>query len=293
MSACSEAMLTIAPPFAAFIAGRTARAASQADLRSTAKTFRPALLTRPLTGPNILAPASSARSISEARRTSPAVNETRLSAAGAARSSRPADSSRSMIETRAPSASALAAIAAPMPRAPPVTSTWRPSMRPATGAFPCSPSGQRLAANPPFDQRLQDDRDHDDESEGELGVEGVDARRDNAGVDRADDVGGDERADDRSRPAEHRRAAEEDGGDGVEQEAVAGGRPEIIAVNRGHEPGEDGGHPDQDESARLHGHRVDAHQPRAGRIVADQEHMRAEAGPVEQDPEDDEQDDHP
>src|SRR5271166_2714308 len=53
---------------------------------------------------------------------------------------------------------------------------------------PRSPSGQRLAADAPFDERLQDDRDHDDEAEGELGVEGVDAGRNDAGVDCADDV---------------------------------------------------------------------------------------------------------
>src|SRR5271167_467368 len=156
-----------------------------------------------------------------------------------------------------------------------------------------SPSGQRLAADAPFDERLQDDRDHDDEPKSELGIEGVNARRDDAGVDCADDIGGDESADDRASAAEHRRAAEEDRGDGVEQKAVAGGRPEIIAVDRGHEPREDGRHADEHESARLHRHGVDAHQPGAGRIIADQEHMGAEAGPVEQDPEDDENGDHP
>ena len=160
---------------------------------------------------------------------------------------------------------------------------------------PClqSPSGQRLAADAPFDERLQDDRDHDDEPKSELGVEGVDAGRDDAGVDRADDVGGDERADDRAGAAEHRRAAEEDRRDGVEEKAVARRRPEIIAVDRGHEPGEDRGDADEHEGARLHRHGVDAHQPGAGRIVADQEHMGAEAGAVEQDPEDDENGDHP
>src|SRR5208337_189514 len=76
-------------------------------------------------------------------------------------------------------------------------------------------SGQRLPADAPVDQGLQHDRDDDDQAEGELGVEGVDAGRHDAGVDRADDERGDEGADDRARAAEHRRAAEEDRGDGV------------------------------------------------------------------------------
>src|SRR5579871_5050380 len=78
-----------------------------------------------------------------------------------------------------------------------------------------SPSGQRLAADTPLDERLQDDRDHDDKPESKLGVEGVDSGRDDAGVDRADNVGGDERADDRAGAAEHRGPAEEDRRDGV------------------------------------------------------------------------------
>ena len=40
---------------------------------------------------------------------------------------------------------------------------------------PKSPSGQRLPPDASVDQRLQDDRDHDHEAEGELGVERVDA----------------------------------------------------------------------------------------------------------------------
>src|SRR5271170_5395278 len=126
--------------------------------------------------------------MSDASRTSPAVNEARFPAPSARRSSRPAASSRSMIDTRAPSASALAAIAAPMPRAPPVTRTCCPSIRPSIGSpAPKSPPGQRLAADTPFDERLQDDRDHDDQPKRELRIKGVDAGRDDAGVDRSDD----------------------------------------------------------------------------------------------------------
>ena len=97
----------------------------------------------------------------------------------------------------------------------------------------------------------------------------------------------------RAGAAEDRGAAEEDRGDGVEQEPVAGRRPEIVAVERGHQAGEDRHHPDQHEGAGLHRDHVDAHQPGAGRVVADEEDMGAEAGAVEQHPEHDGEEDHP
>ena len=52
-------------------------------------------------------------------------------------------------------------------------------------------------------------------------------------------------------------------------------------------PGEHRQDADQHEGARLHLDRIDAHQPGAGRIVADQEHMGAKARAVEQDPQHD------
>src|SRR5580704_17009906 len=66
-----------------------------------------------------------------------------------------------------------------------------------------SPPGQRLAPDAPLDDGLKHDRNHDHEPEAELGVEGVDAGGNDAGVDRADDVGGDEGAHDRAGPSEH------------------------------------------------------------------------------------------
>ena len=126
-----------------------------------------------------------------------------------------------------------------------------------------------------------------------MGVEGVDAGRDDAGVDRADDERGDEGADHRAGAAEHRSAAEEHRGDGVEQRTVAGARPEIIAVDRAQQPAEHGGDADQHERLDLDPPGVDAHQPRARLVVADQEHMRAEPGAVEQHPFDDQDADHP
>ena len=59
------------------------------------------------------------------------------------------------------------------------------------------------------------------------------------------------------------------------------------------QPAEHGGDADQHERLDLDPPGVDAHQPRARLVVADQEHMRAEPGAVEQQPFDDQDADHP
>src|SRR5579884_926328 len=73
--------------------------------------------------------------MSAAARTSPGAKP-RRSAPRRASSARPSSSSRSMNETLAPSAKAFSTIAAPMPRAPPVTKTCWPSRRPAKASLP-------------------------------------------------------------------------------------------------------------------------------------------------------------
>src|SRR5271167_1827750 len=126
-----------------------------------------------------------------------------------------------------------------------------------------SPTGQRLAADAPVDQDLQHDRDDDHETEGQLGVERVDARRHDASVDRTDDERCDKGPDHGPGAAKYRRAAEEDRRDGIEERPFACGRPEIIAVDRAHEAAEDGSDADQHEGLDLHPRDIDAHEARA------------------------------
>src|SRR5437588_1237777 len=171
--------------------------------------------------------------MSAALRTSPTPKTRRPSPALRLRTRAfPPASSTSMNETRASSSRHFSTMAAPIPLLPPVTKTCSFVSRP--GIRSSLPPRDRLAANAPVDDRLENNRNHDHKSEGKLGIERVDAGGHDAGIDRADDVGGDERSEDAAGSAEHRCSTEEHRGDGIEEEAVASRRPEIIADERCH-----------------------------------------------------------
>src|SRR5437764_6535807 len=114
----------------------------------------------------------------------------------------PPASSMSMNETRASSLRHFSTMAAPIPLLPPVTRICSSANRPGIGSS-LAP-GDRLPADVAVDDRLEDNRNDDHQSESELGVERIDAGGHDAGIDRTDDVGGDERSEDAAGSAEHR-----------------------------------------------------------------------------------------
>ncbi len=117
------------------------------------------------------------------------------------------------------------------------------------------------------------------------------ARGDDAGIDRADDERGDEGPENGARAAKDGRAAEEDRGEGVQELAFGHGGPEVRDVEALDQARQGREAADDDEGQGLDPVDGDAHEPRAVLVVADRIDVRAEAVPVQEEPDDDRDDD--
>ena len=136
-------------------------------------------------------------------------------------------------------------------------------------------------------RRVEDDGDEEDQALHGAHPGAGEARGDEAGLDHAHDEGAEDGADDDRPAAEDRGAADQHGGDGGEQVALALIAEIVLVLERQHDR-RDGGEPaHQGEQLDLLALDLDADDARHLVRIAEEEHVLAEAVAVEDEPQDD------